>query len=160
MATYAVEEIQRLNSSLLELQRQHLCNESTISTLSSTSSLTTKQAYESGDKTQFLLTAIQALDASLSAVPRMEDISVYLTWYTSLKKDSDNGETMDTTLDWLFVTKCTLAAYGHTLSSILQSTLPLSESLAYWDGIYGNSWYEAYYGIQSKLYCIKNECFD
>ncbi|ORZ14626.1 ATP synthase regulation protein NCA2-domain-containing protein [Absidia repens] len=81
----------------------------------------------------------------------MEDISTYLTWYASLKKDIENDETDDTTLDWLFVTKCTLAAYGHILSSILQSTLPLSESLAYWDSIYGNSWYEAYYGIQSKL---------
>ncbi|CAO3590763.1 unnamed protein product [Absidia cylindrospora] len=87
----------------------------------------------------------------------MEDIATYLTWYTSLKKDIENDETNDTTLDWLFVTKCTLAAYGHILSSILQSTLPLSESLTYWDGIYGNSWYEAYYGIQSapsRLYSL------
>lgn len=150
MTTYAIEEAQRLNASLLGIQREHLCSTTAILTSSSTeASLTPKQAWEAGDKTQFLLAAIQAVDASLSKVPRMEDINTYLTLYSSLGKDNNSGDN-DNTLEWLLVTKCTLAIYSHSLSSILHSTLPLSETLAYWNAIYGNTWYEVYYGLQSK----------
>ncbi|KAI8336994.1 ATP synthase regulation protein NCA2-domain-containing protein [Chlamydoabsidia padenii] len=155
MAAYAIEQVQRLNASLLEIQREHLCSTTTILSSSNTS-LTPKQAWEAGDKTQFLLTAIQAVDASLTGVPQLKDINNYLALYTSLKKDTNN-QVDDNTLDWLFVTKCTLAIYGHSVSSILQSTLPLSESLAYWNNIYGNVWYEVYYGLQTaphRLYSL------
>ncbi|CAO3600600.1 unnamed protein product [Absidia cylindrospora] len=148
MTTYATEEIQRLNASLLELQRAHLCSATTMATLPDTS-CTPRQAWEFGDKTQFLLAANQSLDASLAGIPRMDHMDTYLTWYLSLDNKQDNNAANDTTLEWLFITKCTLAVYGHNVSSILQSTLPLSESLAYWDSIYGNTWHEVYYGIQS-----------
>ncbi|KAI8098649.1 ATP synthase regulation protein NCA2-domain-containing protein [Halteromyces radiatus] len=152
MTTYAIEEVQRLNGSLLELQREHLCSVSHLTTLENTT-LTPKQAWQTQNNTDFLLAAIQALDASLSGVPRMDDIRTYLTWYATF----NNSTTDDNTLDWLFVTKCTLAVYGHTISSILHSTLPISESLTYWDNIQGNVWYEAYYGIQTapgRLYSL------
>ncbi|ORZ08969.1 ATP synthase regulation protein NCA2-domain-containing protein [Absidia repens] len=148
MATYATEEIQRLNASLLELQRAHLCSSMTVTTLPDIS-CTPRQAWESGNRTQFLLAANHSLDASLAGMPRMDDMDNYLTWYLSLENKQDNNAANDTTLEWLFITKCTLAVYGHNVSSILQSTLPLSESLAYWDSIYGNTWHEVYYGIQS-----------
>jgi nuclear-control-of-ATPase protein 2 len=150
MTTYTIEEIQRLNGCLLELQREHLCNTTTTAAISDTS-LTPQQAWEDNDKTQFLLAANQALDGLLSRPHQLADIDTYLTWYASFQQDNDD-QLNDSVLDWLFVTKCTLAVYGYSLSSILQSTLPLSESLAYWDNIYGNPWYEVYYGLQSKCF--------
>lgn len=150
MTTYTIEEIRRLNGCLLEIQREHLCNTTTTAVISDTS-LTPQQAWEDNDKTQFLLAANQALDGLLSKTDQLADINKYLTWYASFQQDSDY-QLNDSVLDWLFVTKCTLAVYGCSLSSILQSTLPLSESLAYWDSIYGNPWYEAYYGLQSKCF--------
>ncbi|KAI8344536.1 ATP synthase regulation protein NCA2-domain-containing protein [Chlamydoabsidia padenii] len=118
----------------------------------SDTSLTPQQAWATNDKTQFLLAANQALDGLLTGTPKLTDIDTYLTWYTSFGNDNDKPLADNHVLDWLFVTKCTLAVYGHSLTSILQSTLPLSESLVYWDTIYGNPWYEVYYGLQSNLF--------
>ncbi|KAI9301701.1 ATP synthase regulation protein NCA2-domain-containing protein [Cunninghamella echinulata] len=164
MTTYAIEEVQRLNSSLIEFQRDLLCTTLTTSTTTASTmdetSLTPKQAWEQKNKSQFLFSANKALDASLKGVPHIEEIQQYLTWYLDFEKTEQDDITANLTtttasLEWLFVTKCTLGVYGHTLSNILDSTLPLSQSLVYWDSIYGNIWHEIYYGIQtvpSRLY--------
>ncbi|CAO3650213.1 unnamed protein product [Cunninghamella blakesleeana] len=165
MTSYAIEEVQRLNNSLLELQRDLICTTTSIKATTTTTfddsdiNITPKQAWEQKKKGQFLFSANKALDASfLKNNLDIEDINNYLSWYLTLEQKEEDLQLNNQNnglLEWLFVTKCTLGVYGHTLSNILNSTLPLSQSLVYWDSIYGNIWSEIYYGLQtipSRLY--------
>lgn len=53
----------------------------------------------------------------------------------------------ESAMEWLFVTKCMIAIYGMLVDTVLNSTLPLSQSVQYWNDIYGSSTNETYYAL-------------
>ncbi|KAG0165135.1 Nuclear control of ATPase protein 2 [Apophysomyces sp. BC1034] len=133
MATYVNEQLSLLDSSLSALfEKQDLGQ--TTETLS----------LEDGvDKSRFLSTGLQTVDLSAASLPAIDEIRKLLETYVKLESEADPA------LEWLFVAKCTVAVYGLVLSQVLNSTLPLSEAIHYWDGIHGSSAYEAYYALQT-----------
>lgn len=53
-------------------------------------------------------------------------------------------------LEWLAVAKAAIQVYGTVLNTLLDQTIPLSESIWYWDDILGSYPYTALYTIQSS----------
>lgn len=53
-------------------------------------------------------------------------------------------------LEWLAVAKAAIQVYGIVLNTLLDQTIPLSESIWYWDGILGSYAYTALYTVQSS----------
>jgi nuclear-control-of-ATPase protein 2 len=66
----------------------------------------------------------------------------------------EKSKRTNTTLEWLFLAKCTIAIYSHILKKLLDSTVPLSESIHYWSAIYGSKTHELYYALQGRLLAI------
>lgn len=54
----------------------------------------------------------------------------------------------ETELEWLFLGKATILAYGITFNTLLQQTLPLSEDIYYWDEVLSSNRYTALYIVQ------------
>ncbi|KAF7721550.1 Nuclear control of ATPase protein 2 [Apophysomyces ossiformis] len=134
MATYVNEQLSRLDGTLAALFEQQ-----DIGLTTETLSL------EDGiDKSRFLSNNIRAIDLSSTTLPCMEEIRKQLEIYIRLESQADPA------LEWLFVAKCTIAVYGLVISQVLNSTLPLSEAINYWEGIYGSTVYETYYALQTS----------
>ncbi|KAI7869689.1 ATP synthase regulation protein NCA2-domain-containing protein [Spinellus fusiger] len=103
-----------------------------------------KTAHEHNDKMRFLAIATQSIDLSSPHThSNIKSLQATLDLYTTMSSEADLA------LEWLFVAKCTLAAYAFVFSNVLNSTLPLSECIHYWDTIHGNSMQEAYYALQT-----------
>ncbi|KAI8365316.1 ATP synthase regulation protein NCA2-domain-containing protein [Radiomyces spectabilis] len=141
MTTYISEQVNRLNASLSDIFQNEPSLEA--ASVSHTETNSVKTAYEQGDKTRFLSLASQAIDLSTTNLPSIKTVQEYLNLYTSFTT------TADPALEWLFVSKCTIAIYGFLFSKILNSTLPITEAMTYWDSIYGNVLKELYYGLQT-----------
>lgn len=140
MADFVLEQVNRLNNTLLTLFQNQPIN--TVELSSST--VDPIQALEQQDYSLFLTLASRDIDlSSTTCLPDLDLIQKYLELYSN--QSSNNNS-----LEWLFITKCTVAVYGFLLRNILNSTLPLSEAIQYWNGIYGSKRYESYYALQSK----------
>ncbi|CEI96374.1 hypothetical protein RMCBS344292_10538 [Rhizopus microsporus] len=127
MDTFISEHIKQLDASLDTTFTKHVQEYSSVQQISDN-----------------LLKSTQALD--LSSLPSLEHIRDNLVTLTQLREN----ERTDTDLEWLFIAKCTLAIYGYVFSDVLNLTLPVSESIDYWNGIEGSTWQETYYALQSK----------
>lgn len=103
------------------------------------------------EKDQFLFQATQALDFSNNTLPTFEKVQEYLENYQTTYKGT---RASSPEIEWLFVAKCTIAIYGQVFSNVLNSTLPISETIDYWNDIHGNTLYEIYYALQSKFFFI------
>lgn len=104
------------------------------------------------EQDNFLSLASRDIDlASPTCLPDLERIQKYLEIYSTQPSPTENPFTL------LFITKCTVAVYGFLLRDILNSTLPLSDALQYWNGIYGSKRYESYYALQSKVKVLNME---
>lgn len=146
MSTFVNDHISRLDTDLTTALR--------VSSPPSESSdvTTTEAALESGDKAAYLTIATRSIDLhSQSQLPNLGTVQALLEQYAGVA-----GSEESTTLDWLFLAKCTVAVYGTLLHTLLNSTLPLSQSIEYWNSIYGSTRYEAYYFASSK--CKRNVC--
>lgn len=144
MSTFVNEQVKRLNTSLTQSFEKHLANTASLSSL--------------GDKDKFLLETSQALDLTSSTLPSFEKVQEYLEKYNEFKNTGSvnaTAESADPALEWLFVAKCTIAVYGQVFSKILNLTLPISESIDYWNSIQGSTMNEIYYAMQSNVYLIK-----
>ena len=145
MTTFVNEHINQLNRSLSTLftpppsfQSQHASNP--------------EAALEKNDQQLFLTLASQDIDLSQQVLPKVQIVQKYLELY--------NTDGQGSSLDWLFLSKCTVALYGVLLDRVLNSTLPLSQSVTYWNNLYGSSLREAYYALQSKLITMRCYCSD
>lgn len=139
MATFVHEHVNQLNNALSTVFQDcaELHQNGNVSMTS-----------EGDQKKVSLLLASQAIDLSRkNALPDLEMIKRYLDQYL---KESDMPR--ESAMEWLFVTKCMVAIYGVLVDTVLNSTLPLSESVQYWNDIYGSSFNEAYYALASKYY--------
>lgn len=66
-------------------------------------------------------------------------------------------------LEWLAVGKAAIQVYGTILNALLDQTIPLSESIWYWDDILGSYAYTALYTLQIsplKFYRSSKEIYD
>ncbi|KAI8967342.1 ATP synthase regulation protein NCA2-domain-containing protein [Mycotypha africana] len=145
MSTFVDEQVKRLDTILSRSFEQSL----DFSSLSF-------QALNEGN--QFLIQTIQALDfQNASNIPSLKKLQEYLQKYLN---DINSTATTNAELEWFFVAKCTIAVYGHVFSKLLELTLPVSESINYWNSIQGNTMQEIYYAMQiapSRLYhLLKN----
>lgn len=131
MTTFVNEQVKKLNSVLTQSFEKSLQEKSSIKDFSSLN-----------DKDRFLFDATQALDLSGDKVQQ------YLERYNNEYQVS--ALEADPSLEWLFVAKCTIAIYGQVFSNVLNLTLPISESIDYWEDIHGNTFSEIYYALQSK----------
>ncbi|KAI9272510.1 ATP synthase regulation protein NCA2-domain-containing protein [Sporodiniella umbellata] len=130
MDTFISEQIKGLDSSLDNAFTKHIHTHATT---------------QNNANSEFLLQSTQALNLS-SVLPPLEKVRDYLTKFEELKgKDSDSNDQ----LEWLFVGKCALAVYGQVFSDVLNLTLPVSESIDYWNSIEGSSSREIYYALQT-----------
>lgn len=136
MTTFVNEQVKKLDSALSNHFEKNL-----IATKSLDLSALT-------EKDQFLFQASQALDFSNNNLPSFESVQEYLEKYQTTYKDSSS---VYAEIEWLFVAKCTIAIYGQVFSDVLNSTLPTSEAIDYWNDIHGNTLQEIYYALQSKF---------
>ncbi|CEP10749.1 hypothetical protein [Parasitella parasitica] len=139
MSTFVSEQVKRLNASLTQSFEKHLANTASLSSLD--------------EKDKFLLETSQAIDLTSTSLPSFEKVQEYLEKYSELKSIQDTNVSSaasdaDSALEWLFVAKCTIAIYGQVFSKVLNLTLPISESIDYWNSIQGNTMNELYYAIQ------------
>lgn len=148
MTDFVHEQLNKLNNTLLDLFE----NSQNLNSLD-LSSLTADpiQALEEDGNLDLFLT-LASRDIDLTNTPNIELVQKYLSLYSSTLYQKSNNDDTTSSLNWLFIAKCTVAVYGYLLRNILNSTLPLSESIQYWNGIYGSKRYEAYYALQSKYY--------
>lgn len=65
-------------------------------------------------------------------------------------EDISTASTVETELEWLAVAKAAIQIYGTVLNTLLDQTIPLSESIWYWDDILGSYAYTALYTLQSS----------
>lgn len=134
MTTFVNEQVKKLDSAL------STCFEKNLQTKAVNLSALR-------EKDQFLFQASQALDFSNNNLPSFEKVQEYLEKYQeNFKQDTSATEE----LEWLFIAKCTIAIYGQVFSKMLNLTLPISESIDYWNDIHGNTLQEIYYALQSK----------
>lgn len=141
MSSFVAEQVKRLDSALTLSFEKNL-----IGTISvDFSSLS--------EKDQFLYQATQALD--LTTLPSFEKVQDYLEKYQEKFQDTSSVVTTSSSstvaLEWLFVAKCTIAVYGQVFFNVLNLTLPISESIDYWNDVHGNTLQEVYYTLQSKF---------
>ncbi|KAI7889453.1 ATP synthase regulation protein NCA2-domain-containing protein [Mucor mucedo] len=133
MTTFVNEQVKKLDTALSRSFEKNLQGTKIVNL----SSL--------GEKDQFLFQASQALDFSGNSLPSFEKVQEYLEKYGETF-NQDNKATAE--LEWLFIAKCTIAIYGQVFSKVLNLTLPISESIDYWNGIHGNTVQEIYYALQ------------
>ena len=139
MSTFVNEQVKRLNTSLTQSFEKHIASTASLSSLN--------------EKDKFLLETSQALDLTGSNLPSFEKVQEYLEKYHEFKASGGvnaASETADPALEWLFVAKCTIAVYGQVFSKVLNLTLPISESIDYWNSVQGSTTNELYYAMQSK----------
>ncbi|KAI8140932.1 ATP synthase regulation protein NCA2-domain-containing protein [Fennellomyces sp. T-0311] len=135
MATFVNEHVNQLNHSLSTLfESQSFVQSENVSD--------PEVALQKNDRNLFLTLASQAIDLSQPALPNVQTVQKYLELYTETNASASP-------LDWAFVAKCSVAVYGVLLDRVLNSTLPLSESVSYWNSVYGSSLNEAYYALQT-----------
>lgn len=139
MTTFVNEQVKRLNTALDQSFEKSLQEKSSIKDFSSLN-----------DKDQFLFQATQALDLTAANLPTLDKVQQYLEKYNTQYIKVDNVG--DSSLEWLFVAKCTIAVYGQVFSNILNYTLPISESIDYWNNIHGSTFNEIYYALQGKFH--------
>ncbi|KAG2234461.1 hypothetical protein INT48_004840 [Thamnidium elegans] len=142
MTTFVNEQVKKLDSALSNHFEKNLIATKSLdlSTLS--------------EKDQFLFQASQALDFSNNQLPSFESVQEYLEKYQTTYKDDSS---VYAEIEWLFVAKCTIAIYGQVFSNVLNSTLPTSEAIDYWNDIHGNTLQEIYYVLQiapSRIYYL------
>lgn len=111
------------------------------------------EAVRAGDRHKFLSLASEAIDLSGASLPTREKLSKYLQMYRELPKTNEDEKA----LELLLAAKCIFALHGIVQEDVLNSTIPLSQSIGYWSGIHGNWYHEAFYGLQSKW--ILKLCF-
>ncbi len=141
MSDFVNEQVNKLNSTLSTIFK----NESVNTLEYSTAHSSTEQAMECKDFTSFLTLASRDIDlSSNTTLPDMKLIQKYLVLFYNQPNIKNNN------LEWLFIAKCTVAVYGYMLKNILNSTLPLSEAIQYWNSICGSTRYETFYALQSK----------
>lgn len=140
MPTFVSEQVKRLDHSLTQSFERNLEGSKAVSFTSLS------------EKDQFLYQATQALDLSNDSLPTFDKVKEYLEKYQSDFKGNSSISVNSSTeeLEWLFVAKCTIAIYGQVFSKVLNLTLPISESIDYWNDIQGSTFQEIYYALQSK----------
>lgn len=140
MPTFVSEQVKRLDRSLTQSFEKNLEGSKAVSFTSLS------------EKDQFLYQATQALDLSNDSLPTFDKVKEYLEKYQSDFKGNSSISANSSTeeLEWLFVAKCTIAIYGQVFSKVLNLTLPISESIDYWNDIQGSTFQEIYYALQSK----------
>lgn len=141
MPTFVSEQVKKLDKSLSQSFEKNLegVKAADFSTLS--------------EKDQFLFQATQSLDLSNGNLPTFEKIQEYLEKYqkASENNSSVNAASTNEELEWLFIAKCTIAVYGQVFSRVLNLTLPISESIEYWNNVHGSTLQEIYYTLQSNM---------
>ena len=149
MNTFVNEHINRLNNSLstvFQQQQQEYVQSNNV--------FDPETALKRDDPNLFLTLASQGIDLSQPTLPDVQTVKKYLDLYTSssAKNFSSKDATAGSPLEWAFIAKCSVAIYGVLLDRVLNSTLPLSESVSYWNSVYGSSLNETYYALQSKSF--------
>ncbi|KAI9485906.1 MAG: ATP synthase regulation protein NCA2-domain-containing protein [Benjaminiella poitrasii] len=137
MDSFVNEQVKRLDTALTQLFEKNF-ERSQVKNFNSLN-----------DKDQFLFQAVQSLDLTSTTLPAFEKIEEYLEKYHSDVKVTSSST--DSALEWLFVAKCTIAVYGQVFSNLLNFTLPISESIDYWNSIHGSTLQELYYALQNYL---------
>lgn len=143
MTTFVNEQVKRLDTTLVRSFEKSLQGTDSIKSFGSLN-----------ENDQFLFKATQAIDLTSSTLPTFDKVQEYLEKYRERfsSKDSLIQSETDPALEWLFVAKCTIAVYGQVFSKVLNLTLPISESIDYWNSIHGSTTQEVYYGLQSMFF--------
>lgn len=140
MATFVNEHVNTLNKALSDAFQPHI--EALPEERNAASE--PESALQRNDKQRFLSLAAQRIDlASHTSLPSLHQVK------TSLEQYIQNNEFDSQSLEFLLVAKSAVAIYGSLLDTILNSTLPISQSLNYWNSIYGSRLNEGYYALQS-----------
>ncbi|KAI8375111.1 ATP synthase regulation protein NCA2-domain-containing protein [Choanephora cucurbitarum] len=144
MSTFVGEQVKRLDAILSQSFEQKLEENGTVKNFSSLNR-----------KDQFLFEATQTLSLTGNTLPSFEKVQQCLEKYHE-EHSANISEAADTELESLFLAKCTIAVYGQVFSKLLNLTLPVSESIDYWNHIHGSTTREIYYGLQTAPQRIFN----
>ncbi|KAG2180838.1 hypothetical protein INT43_008417 [Umbelopsis isabellina] len=134
------EQVNALNTTLYRAFSESIKERPRRSSLSDMN-----EAVRAGDRRKFLSLASEAIDLSGASLPTREKLSKYLKMYRELPKKNEDEKA----LELLLAAKCTFALHGIVQENLLNSTIPLSQSIGYWSGVHGNWYHEAFYGVQT-----------
>lgn len=143
MGGFVTEQVNALNNTLYRAFSESIKERPRRSSLSDMN-----EAVRTGDTRKFLSLASEAIDLSGSSLPTPETLQRYLKMYQELPK----GDSEDKALELLLVAKCTFALHGIIQENLLDSTVPLSQSIQYWNRVHGNWGRESYYALQSRFW--------
>lgn len=106
-----------------------------------------------GDSTHTanLKTLIRALSTTAGSRPLLKRHKLRET-IAQITKDGQisTASSDEHSLEWLAVGKATIQVYGLILNALLDQTIPLSESIWYWDDILGSYAYTGLYTLQTS----------
>ncbi|KAK5200864.1 hypothetical protein LTR16_004638 [Cryomyces antarcticus] len=145
--SFVVDQIRRIDSQLDRLQLSGLPS----SGESYSDSALAEGSHDTAESPRIenLQSLIKSLSTTssarypLSSPSRIEDVLQQASLSTS-------DASYEHDLEWLLVSKATVQVYGAILNMILESTIPLSDDLYYWDDILGSYRYTALYSIQTS----------
>ncbi|TKA65327.1 hypothetical protein B0A49_07261 [Cryomyces minteri] len=145
--SFVVDQIRRIDSQLDRLQLSGL--PSSVESYSASALAEGSHDTAESSRIENLQSLIKSLSTTssarypLSSPSRIEDILQQASLFTS-------DASYEHDLEWLLVSKATVQVYGAILNTILESTIPLSDDLYYWDDILGSYRYTALYSIQTS----------
>lgn len=99
-----------------------------------------------------LKSLIRSLSTTAGTRPLLKKRRLRDTVTQLQRSDTDEQVTIsseDVDLEWLAVGKATVQVYGVVLNTLLDQTIPLSESIWYWDDILGSYAYTGLYTLQT-----------
>ncbi|KAF9956774.1 Nuclear control of ATPase protein 2 [Mortierella alpina] len=159
MGTFVTDKLQQLNNDLVQLfhlDAQALLGDNhhrnsppsppsssfnTEGTVSEQSDL----ALASG-----LRASIEALDFRSGSVPPMERVFIEIEKIECLLSTGARGGQQTSTMEHLFLAKCTVAVYLNLLDIILNATLPLSNEIEYWQSLRDSPSWRLLYIVQTS----------
>ncbi|KAF9289825.1 Nuclear control of ATPase protein 2 [Mortierella alpina] len=159
MGTFVTDKLQQLNNDLVQLfhldaqalfgdNHHHNNTPSSPSGSSNTQDTVSEQsdlALASG-----LRTSIEALDLRSGSVPPMERVFLEIEKVEALLATEATGGKHTSTMEHLFLAKCTVAVYLNLLDIILNATLPLSNEIEYWQSLRDSPTWRLLYIVQTS----------
>ncbi|KAF9981966.1 Nuclear control of ATPase protein 2 [Mortierella antarctica] len=101
-----------------------------------------------------LRTSIEALDFRSGSVPPMERVFLEIEKVEALLSTGARGGEQTSTMEHLFLAKCTVAVHLNLLDIILNATLPLSNEIEYWQSLRDSPTWRLLYIVQTSPHRI------
>ncbi|KAF9576096.1 Nuclear control of ATPase protein 2 [Mortierella alpina] len=159
MGTFITDKLQQLNNDLVQLFQldtqallgdNHHRNGGPYSPSSSSNTQDTATEQSDLALVSGLRSSIEALDFRSGSIPPMERVFLEIEKVETLVSRGARGGQQTSTMEHLFLAKCTVAVYLNLLDIILNATLPLSNEIEYWQSLRDSPTWRLLYIVQTS----------